>query len=654
MNVRKMALFAALVTSVSISAKTVFVSKDGSDSNPGTIDAPYASIQKAVDSLGAGDECFIRQGVYEEVIEVRVSGEDGSPIRIAAYRDEHVVIDGTRPLSCEWRPYRDGIFVAKITDPVDQLFDGRRLLTEARWPNADFSQRWDRSTWAQSSEGSRKEFLVSEALKGQAIDWRGAYAVLNVGQQFRSHIREVTDFDSESGTLVYDSIRRPGNGIEEGESWWDDYFYLFGKLEALDTAGEWFYKADEGKLYFKPIGAHPADHKLRALASVRGLRSRGTSHVHFSKIHFFASYVDVDDVEGWRLEECHFRFPTLERIPKGKIGKFVSISGKNNRVSGCSLANSQYGGFKISGSDNILENCVVRDVNWLGDISYAGIVSESEGGGSQVQNCTVSRVGNVGIRYAGHDNLIVGNHVFDTGKLCKDISAIHTGGGRALGSVCAYNWVHDSSYLGIRGDDQTRGLTVHHNVVWNTAFQGVIVKGDLNQVYNNTIFHLTKRGSLVMPTRQEPKKWWTKHEILEVQNRDSNFHNNAADIIAWRNDRKEPRGFSHNVFLIDTTQGGLSSAYNEKEGGETFVRDLLQDPDNWDFRPREASRLHDSGTEVDGLPIDASGKATDVGAYDRDGEYWIPGATWTADDLPTEHPLGNQTRWNIGPRSEKP
>jgi len=43
----------------------IYVAPDGSDSNPGTIDKPLESIQKAQELVSAGDTVFIRGGTYK-------------------------------------------------------------------------------------------------------------------------------------------------------------------------------------------------------------------------------------------------------------------------------------------------------------------------------------------------------------------------------------------------------------------------------------------------------------------------------------------------------------------------------------------------------------------------------------------------------------
>lgn len=75
-------------------ALEIFVSPDGTGS--GTLDAPYGSIQDAVDAASAGDTIFLRGGTYapESNIQISSSGEATAPISIRPYEDEAVIIDG--------------------------------------------------------------------------------------------------------------------------------------------------------------------------------------------------------------------------------------------------------------------------------------------------------------------------------------------------------------------------------------------------------------------------------------------------------------------------------------------------------------------------------------------------------------------------------
>ncbi|KAL1677798.1 polysaccharide lyase family 9 protein [Schizophyllum commune] len=85
-------------------ATEIFVSPDGSDSNAGTIDAPLASIQAAVDQASAGDTIYLREGTYmpTENIQIKKSGTSSAPYTISNYEGESVLIDG------EELPYTPG------------------------------------------------------------------------------------------------------------------------------------------------------------------------------------------------------------------------------------------------------------------------------------------------------------------------------------------------------------------------------------------------------------------------------------------------------------------------------------------------------------------------------------------------------------------
>lgn len=626
----------------------IYVSPEASNKGIGSLGNPFSTVDRAIQIAKPGDTIYLREGTYRETVNLKISGTKDRPIRIEAYQNEKPVFDGTDLLQAKWKPFKDGIYVADCDVEVEQLFDGKVMLGEARWPNASFDKRWDRHTWASSSKDSKKNTLISKNLKGSTIDWTGALATLNVGHQYKTWIREVTSFNPENGLIKYELNEKLGDGKDSGKTWEDDYFFLFGKLEALDAPGEWYYDKKKKKLYFMPIMETPEQHQLYVKKRTYGIYTSNTEHVVIDKIQFHACTILGKNVSNITLDNSHFRYPTYNRLSKNKSA-FVSLLGSSNTIQNCSLAYSQLGGFMLNGKNNLIFNSVVWDVNWLGDISYAGIRIDGDTTGNTIQNCTVGDVGNIGIIYGGQNNVVIGNHVFSTGKMCKDIAAIHTGGAKVFGSICAYNWVHNSSGMGIRGDDQTRGLTVHHNVVWNTKEKGMIIKGDFNQVYNNTIFHINGVGSLIMPVREEPKKWWTKNEILNRQNKNSIFINNTADIIAWRNEKKTPNIFKNNMFLLDIKEHQL----NNKVKPSKFVCDMLENPEKWNFLPKAGTKLIDSGISISGFVIETIGLHTDIGAYELGGEKWIPGADWKPNELIDDYPMSNTTFWEVGSKAQK-
>jgi hypothetical protein len=74
---------------------TYYVAPNGDDSNPGTIDRPWRTIQKAANTLVAGDTVYLRAGTYGEQVNFTRSGSSNSPITFEAYAGETPIVDGT-------------------------------------------------------------------------------------------------------------------------------------------------------------------------------------------------------------------------------------------------------------------------------------------------------------------------------------------------------------------------------------------------------------------------------------------------------------------------------------------------------------------------------------------------------------------------------
>jgi hypothetical protein len=72
-----------------------YVAPNGSDSNPGTLESPWATIQHAADTLQPGDTVYLRDGVYNESVTTTTSGTPTGDIVFAAYSNEDPIIDGT-------------------------------------------------------------------------------------------------------------------------------------------------------------------------------------------------------------------------------------------------------------------------------------------------------------------------------------------------------------------------------------------------------------------------------------------------------------------------------------------------------------------------------------------------------------------------------
>lgn len=77
-----------------IAGATYYVATTGDDGDPGSFEAPWRTVQYAVESVGPGDVVLIRGGIYHESVVSAVAGEEAAPIVIAAYPGEHPLLDG--------------------------------------------------------------------------------------------------------------------------------------------------------------------------------------------------------------------------------------------------------------------------------------------------------------------------------------------------------------------------------------------------------------------------------------------------------------------------------------------------------------------------------------------------------------------------------
>src|SRR5690242_7673780 len=113
----------------------LFVSPDGDDAAPGTAAQPLATLiaaqigaRRAV-RRGAGPiTVTVRAGTYYLKEPLTFGPDDASPdspVIYTAAPGEVVTLSGGTPLTCRWRPYRDGIWQCD----VPEVADGRLSFT---------------------------------------------------------------------------------------------------------------------------------------------------------------------------------------------------------------------------------------------------------------------------------------------------------------------------------------------------------------------------------------------------------------------------------------------------------------------------------------------------------------------------------------------
>ena len=631
-----------------------YVRPSGNALNPGTKTRPFKTLQRAANILKPGDCCYVGAGTYRETVRISQSGLKGRPIRFIADGEGRVILDGSDVLDLDWSIHKGNIYKAQCPKNVVQLFADGKMLVEARWPNMKFpGQLWSKDKWATSGPGSKHGTMVDADLAKTNIDWTGATAVLNVAHQFFTWTRTVNSHRAGGDTFTYkadlsDFSWRKGKHWETNEVWEDDCYILFGKLEALDSPGEWFYDRDEQMLYLWPAeSGDPSNHTIKAKQRNFAFEIDDADCIEIDGFHLFAASFNLKDCNRCIVENCRLLYPCYGRRAKesgeGDENTSATVTGDNNIIRNSSFAYGSQTGLYVKGGGNIIENNIIHDFSWLVSLEHVAlrVVNGSDSltsKGNIVRRNTVFNCGSPVLQFKGPNNIVEYNHVRD-GLLgrsggSKDGSLVYTISPECAGSVIRYNWVHgalppiDQSApwgggIGIRGDDRTRGLTVHHNVVFKCGGAGIIVKGDYNNVYNNTVFDIGRAGNPVgnyiqLAAGPEPIKphhsGLEDYAPVERENTNSTIFNNAAITLTggWKGD-EFPEGEN------------VSNNYRDKQLG-------LRDIERMDFRPGADSRLVDAGKIIPGITDGFKGKAPDIGAYEFTGAFWKAGANWAEDD----------------------
>jgi hypothetical protein len=172
-------------------------------------------------------------------------------------------------------------------------------------------------------------------------------------------------------------------------------------------------------------------------------------------------------------------------------------------------------------------------------------------------------------------------------------------------------------------DIQGRGITVHHNLVWN-ALDGCKLQGFQLAAYNNTVLAGDSKGGFIVvfepeTTPEERAGWRLRNNVACAFN----------DRLSLRNDpRKSKRPF---LLPLVTEEGTIDHNVLVPAGGEA---QLFVDLAGYDFRPRLGGPLDAAGVVVEGIDKGARERPPAIGAFEARESLWQAGASWMNDGLP--------------------
>lgn len=606
-----------------IEAKTLFVGQDGSDTNPGSKNLPLKSLQEGVNRLQAGDTLFILAGTYKQTVKRNyLRGSDGNPVVISAYPGHKVVIDGTIDIKSPWELHEGNIFKTVLETDVWQLFVDEKMMTSARWPNAEAwtSDMWDaEGTWGRQAAGSTYGRLIDDGtrkLSLAGVDFTGAIAIMNIGS-WLSFAEKVENHGMGSSDFTYTphfSENAFHHKITNGR------YFFEASLACLDVANEWFFNPGTKELYlYADDGLDPSGREIRGKTVTYAMEFNEARYLEIRNIDFFGCTVKLELTRYSSLENCNFLYASYSKRMLGSIQfaqpTLVSSGSEAtsswNRVINCSFEYTDGSGLKIVGQHDLVENCYFHNIDYscvggLNDITVAAVKTSF----FTFRHNTINMGGNsLGVK-TGKSCVVEYNRVSNIGFLQHDGSAIQTSSTDLKDVIFRRNWVTDCIKTALRFDTPwtqpeiygTHG-TMKYNVAWNA--RPLVPKGDRHTISHNTAFD---NGDFDISIFSDQNHGGINTNTVTRNNAVQAFSGNNATGIS-----PIPGIHDHNWEGISFTPG-------------QDLKDRLYDPVNNDFRPRPGSDLVDAGLFQEGVTEAYIGMAPDIGAYEfGDTVYWIAG-----------------------------
>ncbi|MDF2924478.1 MAG: hypothetical protein K0R57_3392 [Paenibacillaceae bacterium] len=425
-----------------------YVSPEGSDSNPGTLDHPFLTIQRARDELRgktaameADAHVYLRGGIYpveEPIVFTEAdSGGNGFTVHYQSYGSETPVIDGGKRFTGGWETYNGNILrrlLPGISNMRELYIDGSPQVMARSAPMSGTALENDRTAFVMKTSDLPPEGFAkpAEIMYLQNHNWRNymlPVESVEIGEE-----TSIVHFKHPNIDWYLTKLN-----FEADMSAW---FILENALELLDEPGEWYFDRTAGYLYLMPgSGMDPNTAELTVPQAAEMLRISGSSpgslahHLVFEGLTFrYSSWLEVNE-RGF----AHSQTTAL-----------TTEQGTNLSVvpAAVTVTNSTY----IQFSGNVFENMEATALNvteGVSDIGIAGNVFRQIGGGA------------VNIGLPTHGKVPLGDsrlpaRITVSNNILRDIGMIYSG----CAAVTSY---------------YSDGLTISHNDIDGTGYSGISV-----------------------------------------------------------------------------------------------------------------------------------------------------------------------------------
>ena len=481
----------------SLFAGEIYVSLQGNDKNPGTKEAPFNTLNRAIKQarewrrlnrpeVAGGIYIRLEEGVYAQrnslFLRPEDSGTPDSPTMICAVDGAHPVISGGVAVT-GWKrgcnhPAIPEKLKQKIWSVEAPLIGNRRVETRQMWVNGHKVQRA-----AQFPDGGLERMIdfnpeeqtitipVSQSVNPKRLQNAGQLEMI-VHQRWAIAILRVKSIDVKDGQAVV-RFHEPESHLEFAHPWpqpviggekGNSSFCLTNALELLDQPGEWFQEYPSGTIYYYPQASENMETAeviiptLETLVTIDGTLSRPVKHIQFNGITFehtswmrpsYQGHVTLQGgfplLDAYKLQE-----PGLPE--KAELENQAWITRPETAI-------------RVRGAEHIdFKHCTFRHLSSTG-LDYEWAVTASS-----VEDCQFTDIGGTALLVGAFPDGGLETHIpfipADVRELCSHITIRNN----FISNVTNEDW----GCVGI-GAGYVRNMDISHNEVCHLNYSGICV-----------------------------------------------------------------------------------------------------------------------------------------------------------------------------------
>lgn len=481
----------------SLFAGEIYVSLQGNDKNPGTKEAPFNTLNRAIKQarewrrlnrpeVAGGIYIRLEEGVYAQrnslFLRPEDSGTPDSPTVICAVDGAHPVISGGVAVT-GWKrgcnhPAIPEKLKQKIWSVEAPLIGNRRVETRQMWVNGHKVQRA-----AQFPDGGLERMIdfnpeeqtitipVSQSVNPKRLQNAGQLEMI-VHQRWAIAILRVKSIDVKDGQAVV-RFHEPESHLEFAHPWpqpviggekGNSSFCLTNALELLDQPGEWFQEYPSGTIYYYPQASENMETAeviiptLETLVTIDGTLSRPVKHIQFNGITFehtswmrpsYQGHVTLQGgfplLDAYKLQE-----PGLPE--KAELENQAWITRPETAI-------------RVRGAEHIdFKHCTFRHLSSTG-LDYEWAVTASS-----VEDCQFTDIGGTALLVGAFPDGGFETHIpfipADVRELCSHITIRNN----FISNVTNEDW----GCVGI-GAGYVRNMDISHNEVCHLNYSGICV-----------------------------------------------------------------------------------------------------------------------------------------------------------------------------------